>query len=122
MDKQIGSLSEDFRESYCTKEFMIAHAIVDSYKLKAVEKAKLFENALVFLHSSSRPIIIPAMQSEKAVWRFLFINGLEKNVSVVLGRPKFGSKNNELKWVKERYAFTKKVLLWMTLYRTQRIT
>ncbi|MGC9108250.1 MAG: hypothetical protein ACP5IE_08710, partial [Infirmifilum sp.] len=60
MDKQIGSLSEDFRESYCTKEFMTAHAIVESYKLKAVEKAKLFENALVFLHSSSRPIIIPA--------------------------------------------------------------
>lgn len=111
--REISSLNEYFRESYGTEDFMIAHSIVEKYELEAVEIAKPFEDALMLLNSFPQPIIISTMQSEKAVWKFLFLNNLERTVSAVLGRPRFGSKSDELKWIRENGAFREMRVLFI---------
>ncbi|MDP7982849.1 MAG: HAD hydrolase-like protein [Conexivisphaera sp.] len=111
--RRISSLNEFFEESYGTDEFAVAHSIVESHELEAIKNAKPIDEAVALLRASKAPVMISTMQSERAVGEFLVINGLDKHVDEILGRPRFGSKEAQFAWVEREKGYRPKDVLFV---------
>ncbi|MEM2185341.1 MAG: HAD hydrolase-like protein [Candidatus Methanomethylicia archaeon] len=93
----------DFWEKYFgTREFYLVNEIVEKYEMEAALKAKPFNDVKIVLENFRGKIYLASMQSEKVLKLFLEKHDLEKYFKEVLGRERFSSKVEQLKYILKR--------------------
>jgi phosphoglycolate phosphatase-like HAD superfamily hydrolase len=106
LGREINSILEALRRYYRQREYYVIHVIAEEAELDAVKHATINPEIAAIIRNAKEPVYIATMQSEFAVWRFLKRTGYAKYIADVLGRPSFGSKEQELKFIIKMYKNT----------------
>lgn len=96
---KVASINKLFEETYGTQTFWLAHEFVERRELEAVKTSELNNEIKNLITSFPGAKYIATLQSEKAVMKFLEGHGLLGIFREVLGRPRFASKEHELKYI-----------------------
>lgn len=101
---KVKSLLDFWEEYFGTREFHLVNEIVEKYELEEVLRVKPFDDVKIVLENFHGSIYLASMQSEKALKLFLEKNCLDVYFREVLGRNRFKSKVEQLKYIlmKER--------------------
>ncbi|BDR92090.1 HAD family hydrolase [Vulcanisaeta souniana] len=96
---RVVSINKLFEETYGTQTFWLAHEFVERHELEAVETSELNNGIREVVTYFPGIKYIATLQSERAVMKFLERYELLNTFREVLGRPRFASKEQELKYI-----------------------
>ncbi|WP_054857035.1 HAD hydrolase-like protein [Vulcanisaeta sp. JCM 16159] len=96
---RVVSINKLFEETHGTQTFWLAHEFVERHELEAVKTSELNDEIKKLITTFPGTKYIATLQSEKAVIRFLERHKLLSIFREVLGRPRFASKEQELKYI-----------------------
>ena len=99
---EVHSILDFWDEYFGTELSHLANGIVERYELKAVMKAKPYNDVRMILREFEGVIYIASMQSRKAINIFLERNNLKGYFKEVLGRDNFRNKRGQLRHIMDR--------------------
>ena len=99
---EIQNLAIFWKESFGTEVFNEASRLVEKYELKALSKARPYDDVEPFLKSFNGRKYIASLQSQKVLDLFLEKYDLKRYFTQVLGRDNFGCKRRQLEYIIER--------------------
>ncbi|AET33369.1 hypothetical protein P186_1968 [Pyrobaculum ferrireducens] len=103
----VRSINEAFRELCGTPFFFALHEFVEAYEVESAARAGVFPDVAHFLEKWSGVAAIASMQSERAIRLALSLSGLDEAFSEIAARPRFCSKEAELRHFAEKYGADK---------------
>jgi phosphoglycolate phosphatase-like HAD superfamily hydrolase len=99
---EIQNLIIFWKESFGTEAFNESSKLVEKYELKALSKARPYDDVEPFLKSFNGRKYVASLQSQKVLDLFLEKYGLKRHFTQVLGRDNFGCKRRQLEYIIKR--------------------